>query len=163
MECPGGTGTAARGFTVVEILIALAVVSFGLLSLGLMQGKAVRSVNDAFQRSQATALAAAIVERMRANDPALLSRYVGQVGHAITPAIANPGSVNSAAQRVQADLYEWQQSLASSGGRAGLYQAVGTITKNGAIYTVTITWQSNTQLAEGAASTIRTAAFSTQF
>jgi len=56
-----------RGFTLVEGMIALVVVSIGLLAVSGMQGIALSRNVDANQLSQATNLAAEMVERVRYN------------------------------------------------------------------------------------------------
>ncbi len=127
------------GFTLVEILVALLIVSAGLLGLGLMQAKSVKSATDAFQRSHSTWMAYEILDRMRANLNGL-DGYVGAaIGYGHT-ALADPGSVTTPTLRAEKDLYEWQVNLAGAGGRVSLHQGVGTITQTGDIYTVTISW-----------------------
>ncbi len=127
------------GFTLIEILIALLIVSAGLLGLGLMQAKSVKSATDAFQRSHATWMAYEIMDRMRANLNGL-DGYVGAaVGYGQTT-LSDPGTVTTPSLRADMDLYEWQNNLAGAGGRTSLHQGVGTISLSGEIYTVTISW-----------------------
>ncbi|MFO1329697.1 MAG: prepilin-type N-terminal cleavage/methylation domain-containing protein [Rubrivivax sp.] len=57
---------AARGFTLIEALIALAVVAFGLMGIASMQGLLSRSSDVAKQRSEAVRLAQQQIETMRA-------------------------------------------------------------------------------------------------
>ncbi|MGQ0658292.1 MAG: type IV pilus modification protein PilV [Chromatiales bacterium] len=74
-----------RGFTLLETLIALVVLSIGLLGLAALQARAMRYNHDALVRSDATALASDIMDRMRARAYNLtgsdaenaLSAYVG--------------------------------------------------------------------------------------
>ena len=56
-----------RGFTLIEGMIALVVVSIGLLAVSGMQGIALSRNVDANQLSQATNLASEMVERVRYN------------------------------------------------------------------------------------------------
>ena len=63
-----------RGFTLIELLIAVVVLSLGLLALAGLQINATRSNSEALQRTQATALANDVVDRMRAN-PERLDTY----------------------------------------------------------------------------------------
>lgn len=58
---------AERGFTLVEALVALLVLSIGLLGVAGLQLTALRNNNSASYRSQATYLAYDIADRMRAN------------------------------------------------------------------------------------------------
>lgn len=56
-----------RGFTLIEILIALVIFSIGLLGLAGMQLRASEGTNTAYFRSQATLIANDMAERMHAN------------------------------------------------------------------------------------------------
>ena len=58
---------AAAGFTLIESLVALLVLSIGLLGVAAMQLASLQANNGAFQRTQATFLAQDIADRMRAN------------------------------------------------------------------------------------------------
>jgi type IV pilus assembly protein PilV len=62
--------TRARGFTLIEALVALLVLSIGLLGIASLQLSSLRWNHGASLRSQATLLAYDIVDRMRANQTA---------------------------------------------------------------------------------------------
>ena len=66
---------AARGFTLLEVLIALVVLSFGLLGLAALQAYSVKANQSAHFRSQATALANMMLDSLRANRPQLSQYY----------------------------------------------------------------------------------------
>jgi type IV pilus assembly protein PilV len=53
------------GLTLIEVLVALVVVSIGLLAIAGMQATAVGANRDARMRTEATALAARTLERLR--------------------------------------------------------------------------------------------------
>ena len=62
-----------RGFTLLEILVALLVLSIGLLGLAGLQTFSLRNNHSAFLRSQAVVLAYDALDRMRSNrDQAML-------------------------------------------------------------------------------------------
>jgi type IV pilus assembly protein PilV len=100
----------ARGFTLLEVLIALVVLSIGLLGIASLQYASLRANHHAYLRSQATFLAYDIIDRMRANTAgALAGAYDLPLGDDDpSPAQATPESV--AAQ----DLEEWRQLLAAT-------------------------------------------------
>jgi type IV pilus assembly protein PilV len=56
-----------NGFSLIEVLAALAVFSFGMLGMGKMLMLAMKSNSSAYSGTQATALANAMLDRMRAN------------------------------------------------------------------------------------------------
>ncbi|MCU0970338.1 MAG: type IV pilus modification protein PilV [Gammaproteobacteria bacterium] len=66
---PGAPSNVARnqGVSLVEMLVALVVLSFGLLGIAALQAQSLRHNLDAFHRSQATALGNALLDRLRAN------------------------------------------------------------------------------------------------
>jgi len=58
---------AQKGFTLVEVLVTIVIVSIGLLGLAGLQVNGLRANMSSETRSKATLLASDIVERMRAN------------------------------------------------------------------------------------------------
>ncbi len=56
-----------KGFSLIEVLIALLVLAIGLLGLAALQAQGLRFNYDAYVRTQATNLAYDIVDRMRTN------------------------------------------------------------------------------------------------
>lgn len=65
-RCPARPATApvARGFTLIEVLVALVVLSFGLLGVVGLQAKSLQYTFGSYQRSQATLQAKDLVERL---------------------------------------------------------------------------------------------------
>ncbi len=58
---------AQRGTTLIEVLIAVLVLSLGLLGLAGLQGISLRSSGNAFMRTQATNASYEILDQIRAN------------------------------------------------------------------------------------------------
>jgi type IV pilus assembly protein PilV len=74
---------AIKGFTLIEALVALLVLSIGLLGVAALQLTALQNNNNALFRSQATYLAYDIADRIRANrSAALAGGYVVSYGAA---------------------------------------------------------------------------------
>lgn len=61
------------GFTLLEVMVTLVVVSTGLLGFAGLLNKSIASNRQAYYRSQATVLANDVVERMRVNRVAALA------------------------------------------------------------------------------------------
>ncbi len=57
-----------NGFTLLEVLIALLVFSFGLLGMAGLLAVSVQTNHSAYLRTQATFLAQGMADRMRANN-----------------------------------------------------------------------------------------------
>ncbi|MDI9274882.1 type IV pilus modification protein PilV [Stenotrophomonas sp. PFBMAA-4] len=81
----------SAGFSLLEVLIALLVLAFGLLGFALLQTMNVRFVQSAGQRTQATNLASDLIEMMRVQRTATLN------GGAYTSASFNAGDVAATA------------------------------------------------------------------
>ncbi|MGF1548025.1 MAG: type IV pilus modification protein PilV [Thiotrichales bacterium] len=61
---------AQGGFTIVEIMVALLILSIGLLGLASLQVIGVKNSGNAYYRTQAVMIANETVERIRMNKPA---------------------------------------------------------------------------------------------
>jgi type IV pilus assembly protein PilV len=64
-----------HGFTLLEVLIAMLIFSFGMLGLAALQSFSVKANQSANFRSQATALAATLMDNVRANRSNIGSYY----------------------------------------------------------------------------------------
>ena len=70
--------TSQHGFTLIEVLIAFVILSFGLLGAVALQAKAKQASFDSMQRAAAVALGNDIIQRIRANDRvASITQYNG--------------------------------------------------------------------------------------
>lgn len=61
------TVTSRRGFSLIEILVALLVLSIGLLGLAALQTTGLKFNHQSYERTQAVLQAYDIIDRMRAN------------------------------------------------------------------------------------------------
>lgn len=117
-----------KGFTLVEVLVALLVLSIGLLAVASMQTNSLRSNYNALTRSKAVQGCEDILDRMRANrNAALASDY----DIALTVVPAGPTYTGM----VLTDLLEWKKNLA-----ANLPRGDGSVTLAGSIVTATVKW-----------------------
>lgn len=139
----------ARGFSLVEALVALLVLSIGLLGIAGLQLTAMRNNQAAYLRSQAVALADDILERIRANrgDVAAYAVALGGDPPATTSTMA------------ETDLRAWLLTLG-----ALLPQGDGAIVVDGATNRVTVTtqWQERSAVA-GEAAAAQTVTIVSQF
>lgn len=87
-RAPRALGTN-RGFSLMEVLISMLVLAIGLLGLAALQTQGLRASTDSYLRSQGTALAYDIIERMRANR-ANIATYTGTDLTALDPTTCDP-------------------------------------------------------------------------
>src|ERR1700704_1087533 len=59
--------TSTHGFTMLEVLISIVVIAFGLLGIAGLQAYAIKNNHSAALRSTATSLANDMIDRMKAN------------------------------------------------------------------------------------------------
>ncbi|MBN3562479.1 type IV pilus modification protein PilV [Amphritea spongicola] len=62
----GGYWSSEKGSSLIEVLIAVVIISIGLLAVAGLQAVALKSNNGSYLRSQATFLAYDLADRMRA-------------------------------------------------------------------------------------------------
>lgn len=121
-----------HGATLIEVLIAVVVLSIGLLGLAGLQATSVKSNHSAYQRSQATLLAYDLADRMRANrTEALTNAYEVDFP---TSSSSNSVSGSQAAK----DIAEWLNSLART-----LPEGTGKVEKNGTLVIIHVRWNDN--------------------
>lgn len=115
------TRYSMRGFTLLEVLVAILVLSIGLLGLAGLMASSLKNSHSAYQRTQATWLAYDALDRMRANrQVALAQGYDLALG-------ATPGGSGLAAT----DLSEWDTALTDTlpAGDGSISVAAGGVVK----------------------------------
>jgi type IV pilus assembly protein PilV len=129
------------GFSMVEVLVALVVLSVGMLGIAALYVSSLRASGSALLRTQAINLAADMADRIRANPNA---------GAAYAAAGANNNCVAGAvdctpAQLAADDVFRWLQQIAVAlpdDGNAGTPQGTVAVAAGVAprTYTITVTW-----------------------
>lgn len=76
-----------RGFSLIEVLITLVLVSIGILGMVAMQGKAIAYTQDSIQRNNAAMLAEDLMELIRTNQ--IDTPYLKPLGKAFPAAAAD--------------------------------------------------------------------------
>lgn len=155
-DCNEGPMYASRatrrsnGFTLVEVLVTLLVLSIGLMGIAKLLLVSSRANDSAYLRTQATALAYSILDSMRANRQSAVS---GQYAVSDSTTLTDPGATCSAvaspcdsATIAKVDLWQWKNDLTTNLGPTGL----GTITTTNVTdpvtgatdvtATITVTW-----------------------
>jgi len=132
-----------QGFTMIEILVAIVVLSIGLVGLASLQLNGLKYNHSAYLRSQATVLAYDMIDRMRANMAAVTSGNYNNIS-----GIPNdPGCISTdctPSQMAQYDAREWNQSLAAT-----LPSGQGTVTGDGTNFSITVMWDDDRTGATG--------------
>ena len=133
-----------KGFTLLEVLIALLVMSIGLLGIGKMMMLSARANDSAYMRSQATALAYTMLDAMRANRQAAIA--LGYDTAVVVPALqaCTAAAPCTSGQQAQNDAALWNNALAAElPGGTGTVVTANAPSGTGATNvtaTITVTW-----------------------
>lgn len=124
------------GFSLVEFLVGLAILSLGLTGLAALHNRTLQYLQDSAHRQRALILATDMAERITANSVAATAgRYTLAPGSRAQPidcaARCEPNKL------AQSDLAHWQRQASTL-----LPNGEGTITRVGDHYSVTVTWHS---------------------
>jgi len=114
------------GFTLLEVLIAMLVLSIGLLGLAGLQATGIRNNHSAYMQSQAISYGYDIIDQMRANR---LSALSGTYNIAIGDAAPTGTTI------AETDLREWKNLIATS-----LLAGDASANVNGGVVTVVVQW-----------------------
>ena len=117
-----GSTQAQEGMSLIEVLVALLILTVGILGAAAVQLNALKYTDSARMTSQASFIAYDMMDRIRANAAA---------DYTVTP----PTSGNLSVARDQ-DLYDFTRNIISFGGAS----ATGSVSLNQGVYTITITW-----------------------
>lgn len=117
-----GSKGVQQGMTLIEVLVALLILTVGLLGAAAVQINALKYTDSSRMTSQASFIAYDMMDRIRANSGA---------NYTVTPPTsANPGNARDQ------DLFDFTTSIVNFGGPT----ATGSITLSQRVYTITITW-----------------------
>ncbi len=128
-----------HGFSMIEVLVTLMVLSIGLLGLAAMQANSIQNTHGAYVRTQATYLAYDMLDRMRANMTGVTANDYDNID-TVTNDYLQPGCITAdctPAEMAAHDAAEWEVNLA-----AQLPSGQGTIIAAAGInvFTITVTW-----------------------
>lgn len=132
-----------HGFTLLELLIALLVLSIGLLGLAALQTTGLRSNQMASMRTIATQLTYEMTDRMRANPDGLTTTnqyYVLGTGDPTPPIVTNcDDEACTTSELADFDLGQWRARVSSlPGGLSKITQATNAAGLT--THTVTVHW-----------------------
>ena len=106
------TRGSVGGFSLVEALVALVVLSIGMLGIAALHVESLRSGRTALTRTTAVALAADMADRIRANRTATKADYEAVVTSSDTNAKCKPGGAGcTPAELIRHDKAVWLTAI----------------------------------------------------
>ena len=127
----------SRGFTLLEVLVALVVISVGMLGIAVLYVEGLKAQRTSIFRTSAVNLVAEMADRIRANPTAAIAYQGAAADNGCTNGVGDCTPAEMAAE----DLLIWNQNLADRlpAGAAGTVA----VTDLGIInqYVITVTWQ----------------------
>ena len=148
-----------RGFTLIEVLVTLVILTFGLLGIAGLMAKGQRVSFEAFQRHQALQIANEMAERLRANKlqaAAYAAAAPSPTGvgagsqFASLPAGTCGTAACTATQLAAYDVALWDGQLQGYGELSGATRTGGVVNARGCIelvaantYRISVSWQGN--------------------
>ncbi|WP_051560028.1 type IV pilus modification protein PilV [Marinobacterium jannaschii] len=134
-----------KGFSLLEVLIALVVFSIGMLGLLALQSSSTVTLSNSQSLSDAVVLAQDMADRLRANSDEALTGAVYNGASAASESSKNCASGCSAAERAQKDVNDWFGDITTQLPGGG-----GSLSRTGSAFIVSVTWQDR-QREDGAA------------
>lgn len=123
-----------NGYTLFEIMIAVMVVSFGMIALGGLMINSMRYSKESANRFVATQQLYEIADRMRANHKGVSAGYYDTITGLGTTAACRTASC-SVSDMAKFDAYEWNTKNSRV-----LPKGLGLVEKNGDGFLVTVQW-----------------------
>ncbi|TAL83872.1 MAG: type IV pilus modification protein PilV [Rhodanobacter sp.] len=160
---------ANRGFTLIEVLIAMLVMSLGLLGVAATLITAMHSANSNYLKQQAVQSTYDMADRMRSNF------LVASIPNAGNPYVTGPSAPGATAPTPDCtatactgsamaayDVWQWKEALKNTlPGGLGSITVVPAATGNKALVTITVQWSDQPARATfNPTSAVTTATFS---
>jgi len=149
---------SSTGFTLLEVMIAMVIFSIGLLGLAGIQAVALSNNNSAYTRTVSMQLAYNMTDVLRASTDgtgniinafdAVTTAIPGSAPTSCIQKYLDPATVPSCTETQLADfeIYHWKKRIEKE-----LASGLGSISKSGDVFTITIMWDDEHTGATGTA------------
>lgn len=140
--------TFQRGFSLIEVLVALVILVIGLIGIFNLHIVAKRGSFESFQQTQASYYANDMINRIKLNRTQM-SLYADTYSSVTSSPSPNCQGANlcTPSQLVLADKYEWEQAIFGESEKiedkavGGLDTPTGCVVVAGNVVTVTLAWK----------------------
>ena len=149
--------SAARGFSLLEVLVSMFVLAMGLLGLAGLQTRVSVAEMESYQRTQALQLVQSMADRIAASGSALRADIANGTSVTVYTTTLNASDVGASAQTCSGsgaalDLCEWGNQIAGLAEQNANNANIGTLTNGRGcirqpdasdpyLYLVEVSWQ----------------------
>lgn len=139
-----------NGVTMIEVLVAVVILAFGIASIGVMMLTALQDGRGAMYRSRAVSLAQDMAERIITNYSGREHYEVGEDDEGVDHNCFSTGSPGCSAQQLaENDTYQWKELLTDI--ELGLPDSTGTVAIDGTTsppeYEISVSWTNGVDAA----------------
>jgi len=143
-----------NGFTLVEVLISVLVISIGLLGMAGLQTTGIQQSHNSYLKTQASMLAYDMADRMRSNLQGVAAGHYNNVDNGAldlisTEPVCADANACTAQELADIDIYQWTSGSNTGSIAATLPSGHGKIANSSGIFTITVLWDENRTGATG--------------
>ncbi|WP_455366420.1 type IV pilus modification protein PilV [Kaarinaea lacus] len=137
-----------QGFTIIEVLISVLVISIGLLGMAGLQTTGIQQSHNSYLKTQASMLAYDMADRMRSNLQGVAAGNYNAVDNGALDLIADEPvcaqtDACTASEIADIDIYQWTSADDTGSIASTLPSGHGTVSNNAGIFTITVMWDEN--------------------
>lgn len=143
-----------NGFSIIEVLISVLVISIGLLGMAGLQTTGIQQSHNSYLKTQASMLAYDMADRMRSNLAGVAAGHYNNIDNgkfdliSSEPDCSDP-SACSAEETADIDIYQWTSADTDGSLANALPSGHGMVSNDGGIFTITVLWDENRTGATG--------------
>ncbi len=137
-----------KGFSIIEVLISVLVISIGLLGMAGLQTTGIQQSHNSYLKTQASMLAYDMADRMRSNLQGVAAGHYNSVNNGALDLITSEPvcadtNACTAAEIADLDIYQWTSANATGSIYSALPSGHGMIANNGGVFTISVLWDEN--------------------
>lgn len=137
-----------QGFSMIEVLISVLVISIGLLGMAGLQTTGIQQSHNSYLKTQASMLAYDMADRMRSNLQGVADGQYDSIDNGSLDLIADePACSNAnactASEIAEIDIYQWTSADTEGSLASALPSGHGMVSNNAGIFTITVLWDEN--------------------
>lgn len=142
------------GFSIIEVLISVLVISIGLLGMAGLQTTGIQQSHNSYLKTQASMLAYDMADRMRSNLEGVAAGHYNDIDNGKLNLISSEptcsdSSACTAEETANLDIFQWTSADSDGSLKSALPTGHGMVTNDGGIFTITVLWDENRTGATG--------------